>query len=260
MTQQRYMSQSGLTDPISSGTETDWPAFGAKAAVVLIAVVTLVLLSAFFDARLASAALGLPPWFVQVGRFVSDLGTSGYMFAISGLIALSGLGVRYLLRARALDPALTVLTERAIYIFATLAASGIGAQLVKHLVGRARPTLMQTLGPYHFDLLSMKSSLASFPSGHSATAFSMAVALGLLLPRWRWLLLVLAGVIAASRIVVEAHYMSDVVAGSALGIGAALLVARLFADWSLAFERRGSSLCLKGQGVISEAALSTMRR
>lgn len=251
------MPQRGVAHSLEGA---DWPSLLAKAAVVLIAIVSLVLISAFFDARLAWAMLDLPPWLVRVGLDLSALGTSGYMFATSGAIALGAMVIRRVLRDRGFDPVLTALSERAIYIFAVLAASGIGAQLVKHLVGRARPHLMQTLGPYHFDLLSMKSSLASFPSGHSATVFSMAIALGFILPRWRWPLLVLATLIAASRIVVEAHYISDVVAGGALGIGSAILVAHLFCDWALTFERRRAAVRLKSEGVIAEAVTSALRR
>ena len=70
------------------------------------------------------------------------------------------------------DPVLRALRERALYVFGVLATSGILAQVVKHLVGRARPRMMSTFGPYHFDLLSMGADFASFPSGHAASRCS----------------------------------------------------------------------------------------
>ena len=99
----------------------------------------------------------------------------------------------------------------------------------------------------------MKSSLASFPSGHSATAFAMAVALGFLMPRLRPPLVVLAVAIALSRIVVQAHFASDIVAGGALGIGAARVVAGWLAGYDFAFTRQGGRVVLKTPGVIRDA-------
>ena len=57
----------------------------------------------------------------------------------------------------------------------------------------------------------------SFPSGHSITAFAIAVPIGLFYPELRVPLLLVAASIAASRIVLGMHFLSDVLAGSALG-------------------------------------------
>ena len=236
-------------------TATSPSELAARIVVGLIGVVALVVLSAFFDARLTQEALTLPPETVRFAGYVSDIGLSGYMFAVSALVAIGCLLARWLDRDKRLDSLLTLLAERAIYIFATLAVSGLLAQLIKHLVGRARPPLMQSFGPYHFDFLSMKNSLASFPSGHSTTAFAMATALGLLLPRWRIPLFVLATLIAASRVAVEAHYASDIVAGGVLGVVSALAVTRFLAGMNFAFETDGDAVRPKGRGLLKAALL-----
>lgn len=57
----------------------------------------------------------------------------------------------------------------------------------------------------------------SFPSGHSMTAFSVAVPLSLSYPGLEVGLLFCALSIAASRILLGLHFLSDVIAGSALG-------------------------------------------
>jgi membrane-associated phospholipid phosphatase len=240
---------------VTSGLDpaaTNLAAILAKTAVVLIGGVALMVLAAFFDARVATAVADLPPAWMRAARPVSDFGLSGYMFALAALVLIACLVARRALGKSRLDLALTLLAERAVYILAVLAVSGILAQLVKHLVGRARPKLMPIFGPYHFDLLSVKASLASFPSGHAATAFSMVVALGFFFPRWRVPLLILAGVIGISRILLEAHYVSDVVAGGALGVVSTFLVTRFFADWGMSFERVGRVVHLKGRGVVAE--------
>jgi membrane-associated phospholipid phosphatase/diacylglycerol kinase family enzyme len=64
----------------------------------------------------------------------------------------------------------------------------------------------------------------SFPSGHSASAAAFATGVALESPRWGAVVAPLAAAVAFSRIYTGAHYPGDVLAGSALGIGAAFAV------------------------------------
>ncbi len=57
----------------------------------------------------------------------------------------------------------------------------------------------------------------SFPSGHAMVGFAMAAALTYLSPRGRRLFLVLAWLVAFSRVVMQAHFYSDVIAGGTIG-------------------------------------------
>jgi undecaprenyl-diphosphatase len=57
----------------------------------------------------------------------------------------------------------------------------------------------------------------SFPSGHSITAFAVAISVGLFYPELLACLLLVAVCIAASRILLGMHFLSDVVAGSVIG-------------------------------------------
>lgn len=62
----------------------------------------------------------------------------------------------------------------------------------------------------------------SFPSGHSVSAFSLAVVIAWLLPRKHknlaWLILTIAILTAFSRIYLAEHFFQDVVAGAILGV------------------------------------------
>jgi membrane-associated phospholipid phosphatase len=58
----------------------------------------------------------------------------------------------------------------------------------------------------------------SFPSGHATTAFALATALTLLWPRYAGLYVVLALAIGASRVLANAHWLSDVLAGGFVGV------------------------------------------
>ncbi len=106
--------------------------------------------------------------------------------------------------------------------------------LVKEAVDRARPTidpLAAALGP-------------SFPSGHSSTAAAFFAALALLLGRRRSdrQKAVLAGIavglavaVGCSRVLLDLHWLSDVVGGLALGWGWFALCAAAFGGWLLRF-------------------------
>ena len=203
----------------------------------MVAIFILVLgAAALSDADSGGDAARAPRWLVALGLFVTSFGTSGYMFAFSALIAL--VAVVALRRGHATwqGGSLRLITERALYVFATVGISGLLAQIVKHLVGRARPPLLSVDGAYHFQGFVMRDALASFPSGHTTSAFAAAVALGYMRPDWRRWLLAGAVLIGLSRVLVGAHYPSDVVAGAALGSIVSVALARSFARRGLAFK------------------------
>jgi hypothetical protein len=99
-----------------------------------------------------------------------------------------------------------------------LAASIIGPGLigtsVKYAVGRERPST--TARTFKFRPFSGNQA---FPSGHAAQAFAVATAIAESYPTW-WVQTLCyggAGLVGYARIEQDAHYTSDVVAGSLLG-------------------------------------------
>jgi membrane-associated phospholipid phosphatase len=109
---------------------------------------------------------------------------------------------------------------------AGLLAIGTAALLVtvlKQTFDRPRPPLADpTLDP-----IGIVPASASFPSGHAATAFAAAVAIGLVHPRLRRPLLALAAVVALSRVYLGVHYVLDVLAGTVLGVAVGIAAARV---------------------------------
>jgi undecaprenyl-diphosphatase len=69
----------------------------------------------------------------------------------------------------------------------------------------------------------------SFPSGHSITAFAIAISIGMFYPDLTGVLLAVAFLIASSRIILGMHFLSDVLAGSAIGTLLGLISYHVFA-------------------------------
>lgn len=229
------------------------PVLGLALAALALALAVWVA-GHWFDERLIRLARGAPPAFVRAARIFTDIGTSGWMWVVGLPLAGVAMLARGQGRGARIDAGLLVIAQRAIYLLATLAASGLAAQIIKQIVGRGRPRLLDQFGPFVFDSFTLRSTYASFPSGHSTTAFAAAVALAYFLPRWRIPLLLLAAGVACSRVIVGAHYPSDVIAGSFLGALSAMLVARAFARRGIAFVWLDRGLRPRGRGLAKAAA------
>ena len=107
--------------------------------------------------------------------------------------------------------------KKALYVFGSVAISGIVVDILKPIIGRARPKELLHHHFYGFDPFTFKASFWSMPSGHSATAFSGFVALAFLFPKYRYLFFSLATLTALSRVLLTKHYLSDVLVGSTIG-------------------------------------------
>jgi membrane-associated phospholipid phosphatase len=107
--------------------------------------------------------------------------------------------------------------KKALYIFMTNVVAGLGVWLFKIPFGRMRPELYLEDNLYGFRWFEVSAEYVSFPSGHTITAVSSAVALSLLFPKWKYPILIGGALVAFSRVVVTAHYLSDVFFASFLG-------------------------------------------
>jgi undecaprenyl-diphosphatase len=85
--------------------------------------------------------------------------------------------------------------------------------LVKRVAGRERPCLTET----HCWATLLPPDRFSFPSGHTITAFAVALPLGLYYPVLLPGLIFCALSVASSRVVLGLHYLSDVLAGMLIG-------------------------------------------
>jgi membrane-associated phospholipid phosphatase len=104
---------------------------------------------------------------------------------------------------------------------------GILYTLVKWSAGRQRPVVL--IDPFAFSPFRngfegfLNEPNLSFPSGHTCLAFATAATLAICIPRWRYLFYGLAAVVGVERVAENAHYLTDVIAGSGLGVLSAYL-------------------------------------
>jgi len=225
-----------LVRPVRTKTQAPWllPRRQLLIATAVFAAVFL-LGMIFTDAAAITAARRLPGWIISLFNWLTDFGKSGWF--------LWPLGILFLVLA-ALPQSLTRGSQRVLaavmvrvgFLFAAIAVPGIITNIVKHIIGRARPFVGGVADPYLFSPFSWSAAWASIPSGHGATAFSVLAAFGMLWPRARAILLIYAALIFASRIVVTAHHPTDVLAGAVVGFAGALMVRHWFALRRLGFS------------------------
>jgi membrane-associated phospholipid phosphatase len=114
----------------------------------------------------------------------------------------------------------------ALFVFVSVGAVGLAVLGAKIFAGRCRPHLWRESAEYGFRWFEVSPAFHSFPSGHAATLFAAAAALGLLWPGKRWAFLLIALALAVSRLFVGRHYVSDVIAGAWFGFVGVYMLAR----------------------------------
>lgn len=204
--------------------------------IVAFALLTVGLAIVLLDIPSTPWLRSLPPQYRNTFSALTDIGKSDWILISTGVICLALLTLearrlRFRLRM-GVAAAWTYLG----FLFYTVAASGLLAIVLKWCFGRARPKLYEELGPVAFEPFIFHGAHTSFPSGHSTTVGALAMALALIFPAWRWLIGVVAFWAAFSRIMVGAHYPSDVIAGTLLGVTFTYFSARYLARRRLGFH------------------------
>jgi undecaprenyl-diphosphatase len=139
-----------------------------------------------------------PRW-VRLWMICATRGGDGWLwYALLGALLLSG------------DPSRFAATGAAMLA----AGTGIGVFLsLKRLAGRKRPCHIE---PHCWARL-LPPDRFSFPSGHTITAFAVATPISLFYPSLSAGVFFCALSIAASRILLGMHFLSDVLAGAVVG-------------------------------------------
>jgi len=232
--------------------QNPWPMALPQLAIAAGLVVVVFLLIMFLiDAAAINGVGYLPGWIIWFFDQITDFGKSGWFLWPLGILFLVLAALPSL--PRVLQLVLTALMVRVGFLFVAIGLPGLFVNVVKHIFGRARPLVGGSLDPFLFSPFSWPAAYAGLPSGHTATVFSVLVAFGSLWPRARTVLWTYALLIAVSRVVVTAHYPSDVLAGALVGVVGALLVRRWFA-------LRGLGFSLAPDGILHEKPGPSLRR
>jgi undecaprenyl-diphosphatase len=200
---------------------------GVLVAALLIGCAMLLL-----DAHGVAFAATLPLWAVDTFNEITDFGKSSWVLIPIGAAIVLAMLVASPAAGHMANLVLASLVVRLSYVFLAVALPGLFVTIVKRLIGRVRPS---AAGPFAYMPWSWKPAFASMPSGHATTAAAAAIAIGLLWPRARAPMAIYAALIFASRIIIQAHFVSDVIAGAFVGGLGAILVRNWFAARGLAF-------------------------
>ncbi|MEO0977738.1 MAG: phosphatase PAP2 family protein [Pseudomonadota bacterium] len=206
-------------------------------AILLLTVGVAVVV---FDVPTYPWLRSLPNEYRNAFRAFTDFGKADWILISTGLTCLFLLAQdagRYAFRVRM---AIGSVFTYAAFIFYSVAATGLLAIAFKWSLGRARPKLYEQVGPVRFDFLAFDGTYTSFPSGHSTTVAALATALAFIFPPYRWLIVVAAFWLAFSRVMVGAHYPSDVIAGTLLGVTFTFFTVRAMARRRIGFHLSSS--------------------
>jgi membrane-associated phospholipid phosphatase len=201
-------------------------------ALSLILVSLLIL-----DPFMLERSRALAPEVRKFFRAITDIGKSNWMLIPTGM----AIALAFVLQKRhgglRNSAAYGLIASTIGFVFVSIAGAGLIANLTKNILGRARPKLFDTVGPLDFQFFAFSPDHASLPSGHATNIFAFATVIAILWPRGRVLLYTFAAWIAASRVLIGQHYVTDVVLGAVLGTVFPYYVRDRFAARRWLFER-----------------------
>lgn len=164
------------------------------------------------DEALARWSAALDPRGLRIGLASA---ASGYGKPLMGVILLAALVASLLVPSWRRHRSVFMLT------LMSLGISGVAGDVLKELLDRPRPSIEYST----LSFAASESRTWSFPSGHSTKAVALALPFLVFVTGWRgWRGVVkcaLAGLavsVCASRVVLGAHYLSDVTGGVAMAL------------------------------------------
>ncbi|KKU77189.1 MAG: Bacitracin transport permease protein BcrC [Parcubacteria group bacterium GW2011_GWA2_47_8b] len=112
----------------------------------------------------------------------------------------------------------------ALSVLTIIISRGILAEIIRFFYFRARPFAALGFEP----LVNHSATAASFPSGHAAFYFALALAMISIDKKRGWIYLAGAALIGLARVAAGVHWPSDILAGAIVG-----LISFLVVEWAL---------------------------
>jgi len=163
-------------------------------------------------------------------RILTLLGDALSYFVILPFIVIVCQAASCLIRSESGIKTMKLGRNAGLYLLLSLSISGVILNLIKPIVGRLRPEFLFEHGLYGVMPFNLEFDANSFPSGHAQVIWAMAIGLTLIHRRYDALYILIAILVSFSRIIVQAHYLSDVVMGAYIGTVTAILVKRMLFD------------------------------
>ncbi|MCI0707731.1 MAG: phosphatase PAP2 family protein [Ignavibacteriae bacterium] len=114
----------------------------------------------------------------------------------------------------------------------------LNSTFLKHIFDRLRPC--HALEDVH--ILVPCGSGFSFPSSHAVNNFAAAIVLAFYIPKGKWWFYSFAAAMAFSRPYVGAHYPSDILVGSVVGVGCGALIIFLYSQIEAWWKHRNAPI------------------
>jgi len=121
----------------------------------------------------------------------------------------------------------TLLVNYSLAFIASLTLGSAVLHVIKLVLGRRRPRDDMEMGLYGFMPLAFNPDYNSFPSGHALTICCVAVIFTCVWPLWAPVWFAVAAILAVTRALLTAHFLSDVLIGAGIGLIAAREVLQL---------------------------------
>jgi membrane-associated phospholipid phosphatase len=115
----------------------------------------------------------------------------------------------------------TLLINYSLAFIASLTLGSGVLHVIKLVLGRRRPRDDMEMGLYGFMPLAFNPDYNSFPSGHALTICCVAVIFTCVWPLWWPVWFAIAALLAVTRALLTAHFLSDVLIGAGIGLIAA---------------------------------------
>lgn len=216
-------------------TPLTWP---HVAVFVAAGLALAVLVGLLYDARAIAWTHTLPSGVRAVFAWITRFGRSGWLLIPSACVVIVVSLGNWRRVSRASAAAWWEIATFAGVLFAVVAVSGLVTDVVKPIVGRTRPEYVHG-ATFTFTPFSLGGyAHYSFPSGHATTAAAVAVLAAFVPSVVTVPVAVAAALVAFSRIVVDAHFPSDVVGGIFVGIGVGYVILRWMLAAGLVFVDR----------------------
>ncbi|WP_302900389.1 phosphatase PAP2 family protein [Mucilaginibacter sp. BT774] len=143
------------------------------------------------------------PFFDWIQPYITDIGNGWTAVAIAAILTLFNY-------------------RKALIVASSYAVTSISAQILKYIFDAPRPKLYfkDQISRIHFVKAVEILSLHSFPSGHTVSAFTLAVIFTYWCKNKAWgpLFLFIAVMVGYSRMYLSEHFFEDVTAGSVIGV------------------------------------------